>query len=788
MEKRQDHIWSFPLVGAILTLIGLFTPASRIDLNLNWMWGLRFQELDPSGTFFYWYLLLFLYNLTPFIILLISSTSSIVLAFLIRRKIRKNEDVQRYQKLLYIFGGLYIIGSIFYFFLTASILSFTWILFIPGFASIAPMISGGIIIFGNLFNKRFLMRHSERPDLIKKIKKFYRNILFSLVIGGIIFLVGSMICFSFITLLPGDPIYAYLAAMGNPSPSPAEYEAARQVLGFNLPYVLQYIKFLCQTFTGNLGISVSVAPPIPVVDLLVRLIPRMVEVIFFPLLIAVVSGILLGRSLAKKRGKWYDKLIRLLCILVLAFPIFIIGMAFQYYLAFRANLIPATYYKDASFTDPTFRTGFIILDSLLDGNFVLAFDIFYHLMTPMIILGVVIFALITLLSRSYFVNKVNKKSLLWYTVIISIVFSFVFMSYTLIDINFRLFNFGSLVVEAINLYDYFLLLRCIFTLIIILTIVLLVSTLSFSIYKFVKSVRAEPQLKSKLDEAEGREKEDTGISSEESIKEFLTRRVKNPLGIASIVLGVFFIIIAIFPQLITQYTLQEALVPGTGAWNHPSAAHPLGQTSLGRDVLALVMYGIGDSMLFGIIAALIGMVGGIPLGYIAGRFRKWGYKVIIACMIFFYILPLFLTIILYNSIIGYLYLPTILNVGVLLIPIFTLAIANVVSGNFKRDIHRIGKKLLSQIPLNFAIAVVIYTTLGFLGSFFGFPSLGDQINTARTHLLDAPFATFWPGFTIFGMVLTFLLLYLAFQQSESTSRSFKMKFWKKENSTLKNLK
>ncbi len=265
------------------------------------------------------------------------------------------------------------------------------------------------------------------------------------------------------------------------------------------------------------------------------------------------------------------------------------------------------------------------------------------------------------------------------------------------------------------------------------------------------------------------------------MKEFLIRKVKSPLGIASIALVIFFIIIVIFPQLITQYTLQEALALSPGAWNPPSPGHPLGQTSFGRDVLVLVMYGICDSMLFAIIAVLICMAGGIRLGYLAGRFRKWGYKTVIFCMLFSYIFPIFITIMLYNSIIGDLYLCTIILVGVLLMPISTLAIANVILCNSKINIHRISKKLLSQIPLNFAIAVIIYTTLGFLGSYFRLPSLGYQINTARTHLLDAPWASFWSGFTTFGIVFTFFLLYLAFQDYGSASRAFKLKFWKKED-------
>ncbi len=782
MDKNRDHIWSFPLIGGILSLIGLFTPASIFVGNFNWMWGFSF--FDGSPPLFLWSLLQFLLHLTPLIIILVSSIFAIVLSFLIR----KNGDIQRFQKLIFINGGLFIFGSFTYFFTSFSLIWPFWQFYLPGFAMIAPLISGAILIFGHLINTRLLMKRAQKPELILKIKKFYRNILFSLSLGGVIFLIGSVFSYVLIYVLPGDPVAAYLTAMGNPFPSPAEYQAAQQLLGFDLNPILQYIKFLCQTCTGNLGVSVSIALGNPVAEFLVTRIPRMLEVIVLPIIIVVGPGILLGRFLAKKRGKWYSKLIQLVYMIGLAFPVFVIGLACQYFLAYGAGIIPATGYKTMASPDPTLRTGFLIFDSLLDGNWALAIDIFYHLLTPMIILVIATFALITWQTRSHMTTKTENRSVFSKTFIISSVFGFIFMFYVLIDITFNLSGFGDLLLDSLILNDYFLLIRCVFVLVIVLAILLVISSITFSVYKFLKSLHTKPQSEPKLAEKFNEEDEGNENIAEGNIKEYLIHSVKRQgkfttafkivLGGLSAGLLIFFILIALFPQLITQYTLQQAATVQAGAWNPPSPAHPLGQTQLGFDVQGLIMYGIGDSMFFGIVAALVGLAGGLPLGYLAGRFRKWIHGPVMGLLIFFYIFPMILILLLVNAIFGIDYVFSMLLVGVLLIPIYTVAFSNIISGDLTDDVKRIGKKTLSQIPLNLAFAVLIYNALGFLGfAPVSIPQqLGGLIRTARMNLYTAPWATFWPALAIFGILITFIILYLVFQDYGATPGTFKLKF------------
>ncbi len=273
------------------------------------------------------------------------------------------------------------------------------------------------------------------------------------------------------------------------------------------------------------------------------------------------------------------------------------------------------------------------------------------------------------------------------------------------------------------------------------------------------------------------------ISTEESIKEFLLRKLRSPFIIVGLILVVLFVLISIVPQIFTPYTLLEAFQSQPGAWNPPSPAHPLGQSELGYDVAAGIVYSIPTSLALGGIAVIIGLGGGILFGYLAGRFNWKIYTIIMAGMIFFYILPAIIIIIIINETT---YDPTssrvVLTLGVLLIPSFTRIIANHVSR--KLEPTYLFKNVVCYIPLHFGISILIFESLGYLGILNpSIPTLGNLINFARTNLYSAPWASFYPGITIFGMALSFFLLYIGLQDYGHTSRASEMRFWRsKKNS------
>jgi ABC-type dipeptide/oligopeptide/nickel transport system permease subunit len=93
---------------------------------------------------------------------------------------------------------------------------------------------------------------------------------------------------------------------------------------------------------------------------------------------------------------------------------------------------------------------------------------------------------------------------------------------------------------------------------------------------------------------------------------------KNPLGVIGLVLVCGFIFLGIFGPYLTPYgPTQIQSGPQLGG---PSLAHPFGTNSLGQDMLSRVIAGARISMLIGLAAVGIGVVGGSLLGVTSGYF------------------------------------------------------------------------------------------------------------------------------------------------------------------------
>lgn len=543
--------------------------------------------------------------------------------------------------------------------------------------------------------------------------------------------IGLAIIFNVVLIFPGDPVASYLDSMGMDSSNQQLYTRTANELGID-----NFAKFFVDFFTGNWWVSVSVRRGVPVTDLIGEGISLMIVAIILPIIIGVIVGFLLGWISSKNRGTWKDQSIQLFSILGLSLPVFFISMIFQYTLCHELSLCEPT--------GISLLSGFIL---------VLAFS-----------------ALITWHVRSYFLNKSCEKSVMSNTIITGIIFSFSIMCYALLDVSFIIGGFGSLLVEAFLQYDFFLTRGCLFGIIIIFVILTVISNLIFSFYRFLKSESLENNLDLGSDDELNKERNNSEDIPDERIKDYLKNRLKSPLGILGVILVIFFIFISIFPQVITQYSFEETIATYPGAWNAPSSEHPLGQTADGMDVLALIIWGIRDSLIIGLGAVLIGLIGGTISGLIAGKFNRWGYKIIMGLMIFFYIFPGFILVIFSTSNYGplswrFFGFSIFFIFGMILIPNFTRAIANAISGEI--SINKIGKAVISQIPLNIAIAIIIYITIGFLG--FADPTttqLGFIVYTGGLSLSNAPWAGLWPGITIFGLVLSFFILHLGLKDFE----------------------
>ena len=114
--------------------------------------------------------------------------------------------------------------------------------------------------------------------------------------------------------------------------------------------------------------------------------------------------------------------------------------------------------------------------------------------------------------------------------------------------------------------------------------------------------------------------------------------LRNPTFIAGAIILGFFVLLALtadwlFPGDPQDMVAQPALWPGD------DPAFPLGTDSLGRDVLARLVYGARASLLVGVSAAAIGLAIGMVVGALAGFFGGWVDTVLMR-LVELFLLPL----------------------------------------------------------------------------------------------------------------------------------------------------
>ena len=420
-------------------------------------------------------------------------------------------------------------------------------------------------------------------------------------------------------------------------------------------------------------------------------------------------------------------------------------------------MFPSTGFRTENSANPPLITGFLIFDSLISGNVDLAIDVLYHYALPSIVLTVAITALMTRLFSSQVAKDSYKKNMILSNTAKTIMALGVIFTYLiLIDVTFGLYGFGSIFLRSLYDLDYFLFRGLVFAFLMIFALTIFVSNLIFSL-KTMKKDRILPQ-----DDIEEILEREPNLGAKLEIKNYLNKIVRSPLAIIGLIAVLIPIFIAIFPELVSGHTLEDAFSLDYNQWGPPTLAHLLGQGRLGRDVLTLVVFGARDSLIFGFSAALIGLIGGLAIGLLASKFNRIAHTITMSITLIFYIMPGILLaialsfypmqeLIRFEQTFGFLLFTT----GFLLVPSFTRIITNT-----KFQIVPMGKKIISYLPLFVGFAISFYMSLRFLG-FINYRTvqLGELIRNARYHLVDAPCASLYPGLIAFLIIASLFILH-----------------------------
>jgi len=133
----------------------------------------------------------------------------------------------------------------------------------------------------------------------------------------------SIISFLIMTLAPGDPTGVYVDP-NKPPPSPQDLARLRHDLGLDQPLPVQYLNWLENALSGNLGFSLTLRRP--VVDEIRERLPNTMILGAASLLVTILLAVPIGVISAVYRYTVIDYLVTFLSFLGLSIPGFIIAL------------------------------------------------------------------------------------------------------------------------------------------------------------------------------------------------------------------------------------------------------------------------------------------------------------------------------------------------------------------------------------------------------------------------------------------------------------------------------
>ncbi|HEY7041371.1 MAG TPA: ABC transporter permease, partial [Methylomirabilota bacterium] len=168
-------------------------------------------------------------------------------------------------------------------------------------------------------------------------KYLLRRALFALgtVIGV------SIIVFVVLRILPGDPLVALLGVEGHSKMTPADRAVIMRDLGLSDSLPVQYVRWLRDIATGQLGKSFFRGDTVR--DLILHRGPLSAEIAFLSLFISWLIGLPVGILSAIRPNGWADAVARLLSILFIAIPGFWLSMlvvlALLFWFGYKAPIL-----------------------------------------------------------------------------------------------------------------------------------------------------------------------------------------------------------------------------------------------------------------------------------------------------------------------------------------------------------------------------------------------------------------------------------------------------------------
>ncbi len=208
------------------------------------------------------------------------------------------------------------------------------------------------------------------------------------------FLGITFLTFILIRLVPGDPIEVRTGERGI---APERLAELRHEMGLDRSLWHQFLDYVGNVLHGDFGLSLITHNS--VLSEFLTLFPATLELALCAMLFATLVGLPAGILAAVKRGSLFDHGVMGLSLTGYSMPIFWWGLLLILFFSVGLGWTPVSGRLDLIYyVEPA--TGFMLIDTLMAGDYEAFRSALAHLILPTIVLGTVPLAVVARMTRS----------------------------------------------------------------------------------------------------------------------------------------------------------------------------------------------------------------------------------------------------------------------------------------------------------------------------------------------------------------------------------------------------
>ena len=141
------------------------------------------------------------------------------------------------------------------------------------------------------------------------------------------------ILFILLQFMPGSPF-------NDERITPEQRELMNIRYGLDKPVLVQFVNYVKNMLTGDLGVSYSISRDVPVTTLLQSRLPVSFELGFWAVIVGTLSGLIFGTIAAFNQNSIWDTISTLLSVIGVSVPSYVFALGLSYYFGFQWRIFP----------------------------------------------------------------------------------------------------------------------------------------------------------------------------------------------------------------------------------------------------------------------------------------------------------------------------------------------------------------------------------------------------------------------------------------------------------------